>query len=671
MEKTESSSCQSADDGNEMPASMINSPQFIRVLEQMGDFEGNNQSEMKKKAGTMWKSMPAIHVTCFDDEPYNEKMMSELENAPTRKAQETALANDARLIGNLARQQNNENNAVNSETGSNDAETFTSPGEENSAVENSSEEVLPKKNNTPRKCSKGFVVSSQTPNRTKTENNNTETKRQATSPGEVKSSEAKDARKPSLNSSDSRLDSDILSSPSARRRRYTIGSLSVDNGSTNESHLNNAEGNNRKASAGTMQNGPRSPKLGNRKLSSEFLNRKKPERIDLSFKVDSLANGSQDQSLRKRSHTDGGQTQKLRQTWPAAVRKTSSQERLTSNGDYRTVHDDHRLEDENQPGCVEKPLREAFETKDSNRSIGISENSLSLLNDAGVVSSIDNLNPNHQALPTKSVSASVSENRSLSHDPSGDVTQRLNLASPPRARRVGVPRPPQGERPSHLGVISNNTRRKSETDLRKIIAVEEAVEMQRRISLSTLPRERKGTDSNVKTSLGVSGMQSFSKSETDLRKLIAEEERAEARRPSLASPQRVRKLSSTKPLTTSSEMLGSASGPVSPQVERKIYLAAAKPAARLPIRAKVRNDLQASSQSIIDQAEKELDKFNERLPHVSMEEVMKSWHTDSRHWNVVSSLVNPNSGHSKTNMDAVKNCRYIRDGVLKKKKNSH
>lgn len=611
METTESFSCQSIDGGDDMPAS----PQFSRVLEQMGDVEGNIRSRMKKIATTMYTSMPSIRVTCFDDEPYNEKMLSELENAPAKKTKETvAKANEAPVIGNSATKLNNKSDVVYSRNSSNGEETCkskaTTSGEENSAVINSSDGVLPK-NNTARKCSKGFVVSSQTPNRTKTENNSTETKGQAFSPDVVKNPEAKAARKPSFNSSDSGLNSNILSSPSVRTRRYTICSLSSGNDSSNEPQncQNNTGENNRKTSDGTMQNAPRSPRLGNRKFSSEILNgRKKPERIDLSFKVDSPANGSQNNLFRKRTpDTDKGIRHKRRQTSPASIKHAS------------------------------------------------------LVSDVGVASNIDNRNPDCR------------ENQSLSQDASMDVTQRLNLASPPRTRRISTPRPPRADKPSHLGVSANHTQSKSETDLRKIVAEEEALEAQKRVSLSTPLRVRRGSESKggeMKTSLGVSGKLSLSKSETDLRKLVSEEERAEARSRSLTSPMRTRKLSSSKPLATS-EMIGSASSPVSPQVERKIYLAAAKPAARLPIRAKTRSDLQASSQSIIDQAEKELDRFSEQLPHISMEQVMKSWQTDSRHWNVVSSLVNPNSEPSKTNMDAVKNCRYIRDGVLRKKKTSY
>lgn len=671
MQEAKSPDFQSTDDVSEMPASsvLINSPQFNRVLEQMGDFREKIHKGMKKKTATMSKSMPLIEVTCFDDEVYNKKIQLQLENAPASEA------NEASLIGNSAAQQNNESE-MSSGNSSNDEDAHesnaTSSGERNSWVENNTDGVLSKKN-TSRKCSKGFVVSSpQSPNRMTTqtkENNYTETKRLATDPEELKSSEPKTPRKP-----DSRH-SDVLASPSAQRRRYTVGSFSSDNGSSNEPQ-NNSELNNRRTSVGVAQNCPRSPKPGDRKLSSEILNgRKKPERINLSFKVDSLENGLQPKQFRKRSRTYEGQTQNPRKA-TSSVKRSSSEEHFLSDGDFRMHHDNRRLADGNPSPSVGKSPRETFQTKESNESLGINESSLSLLKDSGLVSSIDNpsLSTGRGSSSTfqgvKSVSKGVSEKQPLSHV---DVTQRLNL-SPPRRRRVDTPGPPQDDKQAHLGVSTSPTRRKSETDLRKFASEEEEVEDRRQVCLSTPPRVRRGSYSKpgeMKTSLGVSNKASLSRSETDLRKLVSEEEHADTRRPSLSSPQRVSKLSSSKPLITP-ETFSSASGPVSPQIERKIYLAAAKPAPRLPIRAKVRNDLAVSSQIIIDQAEKELDKFSQRLPHISMEEVMKSWQTDSRHWNVVSSLVKPNSDcASKANMEAVKNCRYIRDGVLRKKKHSH
>lgn len=65
-----------------------------------------------------------------------------------------------------------------------------------------------------------------------------------------------------------------------------------------------------------------------------------------------------------------------------------------------------------------------------------------------------------------------------------------------------------------------------------------------------------------------------------------------------------------------------------------------------------------------------MDKFGESLFYVLMEEVMKSWYMDYKYWNVVLSLVNLYSIYKVfvIDMDLVKNCRYIREGRLMKKK---
>lgn len=668
---------------SEMPAPsvMITSPQFNRVLEQMGDFGETIHNGMKKKATCttcMWKSMPLIEVTCFDEEAYNKKIMNEFENAPAMETRETATANETSIIEISAAQENNESE-VSADNSGNDENALvsnaTSHGERNSWVEKNTGGLQPKKTNTLRKYSKGLVVSSPSPNRTtnqtKIGTNGTETKNQFTGPEKLKSSEPqKTPRKP-----DSRH-SYVLASPSARRRRYTVCSFSSENGSSNEPQ-NNSELNNQETKLGVAaQNVSRSPKLGNRKLSSEISNdRKKPERIDLSFKVDSLANDTQQSNgLRKRSRTYEGKTQNPRQA-TSSVKRSSSEEHFLL-GDFRMQHDNRRSSDGSPSPSVGKSLtRETFQTQESKESLGISKSSLSV-SDAAVVLSSDDCSlstrrgstlPLHGA---KSASKGVNEKQSLSQV---DVTQRLNL-SPPRRRRVHTPKPPQDDKQSHLGVSKSSTRRKSETDLRKLVSEEEEAEKQRQVCLSTPQRGSRGSDTKPgekKTSFGVSGRISLSRSETDLGELVSDEERADAKKSSLSCPQRVRKPSSPKPMTIP-ETFNSTSSPVSPHTERKIYLAAAKPAARLPIRAKVRNDLAASSQIIIDQAEKELDHCSERLPHISIEEVLKSWHTDSKHWNVVSSLVKSSSDCApKTNIDGVKNCRYIRDGVLRKKKKSH
>ena len=169
------------------------------------------------------------------------------------------------------------------------------------------------------------------------------------------------------------------------------------------------------------------------------------------------------------------------------------------------------------------------------------------------------------------------------------------------------------------------------------------------------------------SSLGISVSLSMSRSETDLRKLVSDEEEME-RRESLSahsSPRMLRRSSNCQIQKSAPTC------PVTPQQERKIFMAAAKLEARLPTRAKARNDLQATSQLIIEQAEKELNKFSERLPHISMEQVMKTWQiTNSRHWNMVSTVVNPHAKGkgSGTNMEEVKDCRYVRESVVTQKK---
>lgn len=705
MQATDPSGVQSEEGAEEMPASsvMINSPQFSRVLEQMSGLDdGKARSVIKKKTTNMSQSMPSIKVTCFDDERYNEQMLSTLENTTVTEAEEPCTASET---GNLTTQQNNERDKSSETIGiveKNDSNA-TSCEEENSLVENGHGGVFVKKIiQSPRKCSKGFVVPSQNPNRiissTKNGNNDSETNKESSSQDgsnavqdKLKSSEGKTARKSSLNSSESRH-VETTKSPPFQRRRYTVGAVSSDNGSSNE-HLNNSDLKNRKMSAGVVQNVPRSPKLGDRKhLSSQIIvnGRKKSGRIDLSFKVDSTTVDAQSKEFRKRALTYSGQTQKqshgdhnsteAKMPFPdgQSIRRSASEGHLLSDGRSRSFGEGTRVVDGSSSANVGAFPREAFQRKESNKSLGISGNSLSLLKNAGVVSGSENRSLNCKPLSLRRSSTSnlqgvksiadSSENRRLSRESTADVTQRLNL-SPPRTRRVGTPRP------SQLDVSANQTPSKSETDLRMLASEDDDLEPQRRISLPMPPQERRLSNAKsgvAKSSLGVRGKLSLSKSETDLRKLVSDEERADAKRASPSSPQCVRRPSNSKPLSTS-DMIGSGSSPLTPRQERKIYLAAAKPEPRLPVRAKSRSDLQASSQVIIDQAEKELDKLNERLPHVSMEEVMKSWHTDHRHWNMVSSLVNPYGEHnaSKTNMETVKHCRYIREGKLRKKKLSN
>lgn len=701
MQATDSYADQSKEGVEEMPASCIlsNSPQFCRVLKQMSDAEDRKAcSGMAKNATNMWKSMPAIKVTCFDDEPYNEQMLKTLENTSvTVQMEETGTTLEQ---GNLTTQEKNEKDSSSEAKDINEDSEFTgtSYGTENSPVDGNNKGgncVKIKNVQLPRRCSKGFVISSQNSGRiitsTKKENNDSVTKtersRQDYSTGvrdKLPGSEERSTIKSSLNSNTSCHAEKAPTSPSSHRRRFSTGAFSGYNRNSDE--LNNTELKNRKLSSGVLSNGSRSQKLGDRKQVTVNV-KKKSERIDLSFKIGSTDEGQANQ-FRGRSSTYGGQTKNQRSSSTIekslpndekSVRRKFSEQQLTSDGLPRTSDEGLRGFKEHLFGNVGAFPREVLQTQELNKSLRLSEKRLPLVNNRKAAPGDENhsvqvstsRDSSSLNLRRKSVNDGE-ENRQLPYMSTADVTQRLNL-SPPRERRVGISKPLPHKRLSLLDLSTYQSLSKSETDMRSISSDDDDLEKAKRISIPTSPRERRRlSDTNsrdARKSLSVGGKLSLSKSETDLRKVVSDEERVDAKRACLSSPLRVRRASSPKPPTTL-DMTGAASSPLSPRLERKIYLAAAKTEARLPARAKSRSDLQASSQFIIDQAEKELDKLSESLPHVSMEEVMKSWHTDHKHWNVVSSLVNPHSTHnaSATDMDSVKNCRYIREGRLMKKK---
>ena len=713
---------------------MAISPQFSRVLEQMNVIEAKVDYGIKKTAG-LGNTAPSIEVTCFDDDAYNENILKKLEDPNWTEEDETSTTQSETPATDLAAKQNSDGESICSHYSNSEEDVFdtnaASPGDERATVQSSRQGS--RKNQPTRK---GFPNSSQETNRTitpkKVENNNAETKKgnvnNESAGDKLKTGVPKTARRPSLNGSSDSQHSEVISSPSVRRRRYTVSSFSGENDNCIKPQ-NNSEQNNRKTSA------PGICTQNSCSTGDTMTIRKKPERIDLSFKVDSM-NSTQSSQSRGRSQTYGG----LAHT----VKDNHNCDGHPETEVFRICDDNVGFHDGNLSTTVgtspnSYSSREAFQSKNS-------ENSLSSLKDAGVAPNTGNRNVSKSGSPTRRISTSVIEgaNRTssgigessrsirrsqsdLSSETDGDITQRLNLASPPQARKISTPKPPPGEKPNQLSVRVNRSRTKSETDLRKLVSDEENEEKRRRISVSTPPRGRKFGEAKpllgetkAGNSLGVSGGSSLSKSATDLRKLVSDEEDAEERkrRASVSTPPRVRKFSPSlgvcdNPSLSKSETdlrklvseeedavsrkqslatqsprmrrvsafrpqsaLGISAGscPLSPREERKIYLAAAKSAPRLPTRAKSRNDLQASSQIIIDQAEKELDKLSERLPHISMEQVMKSWQTDRRHWNMVSTVVNPygEGNASKTNMAEVKDCRYIRESVVtKKKKNSN
>lgn len=516
--------------------------------------------------------------------------------------------------------------------------------QENTTVSESHEQTV--KSHQPS-TNEGSEVSSHTP--TEIENNQAETKKdnlnKQGAAEQLKTSVSRKARKTSWSSSDTQRNG-LIQNPSPPRRRYTVGSVSGDNNSYNESQNNSNL--NKRRSVQSLGSTPLNSRLitGESKHSPEItINKKKSERIDLSFKIDP----------RKRSQTCGELARIENNSGDTAPDKGSRR----FDGDHRAVDNVQSALVGSPPRSPKVPVRK------------ISENSLSILKNAGVTTNTDE---NYSlSSPARRVSTSISEGR---NSPSNSrarseadkgIAQSLNLASPPQTRKFSSPKQPSGERHAQLAVRANRSLSKSDVDLRRIGSEEETVEVGRPVSVSSPPHPRRAS-----SSLGISVSLSMSKSETDLRKLVSDEEEME-RRGSLSahsSPRMLRRSSNCqiqKSVPTC---------PVTPQQERKIYMAAAKQEARLPTRAKARNDLQATSQLIIEQAEKELNKFSERLPHISMEQVMKTWQiTNSRHWNMVSTVVNPHAQRkgSGTNMEEVKDCRYVRESVVtqKKKKFSH
>ena len=646
---------------------MVNSPQFSRVLEQMNIIESKLNNGMKGKAG-LRNLTPSIQVTCFDDDTYNENMRKRLENPAWSESNEDSTAEWEAENSAYKENVNNEGESVHSGYTSSDEVMYnrnaTLSREENGAV---------KSNNQTGKRSQHSSKESKGETTTKVENNHVQTKdgnlNEESAAEQLKTSLPRTPRRPSLNSSTCDLQrSDVIASPSLRRRRYTVCAVSGENDIFNDPQ-NNSLHNIQKASArGSCIQLNSCSATSDRKDSSEFMvNKKKLERIDLSFKIDPTINSPQSNKAKKGSQTCEEPTQ---------IKKNSGD--MSPDEVFRIFDDDYRSDYDGSSaivGCPPKTIREAFQPKEPMKSRKFSENSLSILN-------TDNRNASRSPSPARRISTSTiegvnstflvtKENSRSRSETDTEIKQRLNLATPPQARKLSSPQPLPGEKPARLGVRIGLSLNKCETDLRRIVPEEKNAEVGRQGSASTPPLMRR-----ISSSLGVSGSPSLSKSETDLRKLVSEEETEKIRNTLPSQSPRMTRRASTSRQQSPSTVDGTSS-PLTPQQERKIYLAAAKSATRLPARAKSRNDLQASSQKIIDQAEKELVKFGERLPHISMEQVMKTWQTDRRHWNMVSTVVNPyeegNAIGCKANMKGVKDCRYIRESVVmtKKKKHSH
>lgn len=616
---------------------MVNSPQFCRVLQQMNI------------------STPSIHVTSFDDDAYNENMQRKLDDPTWAELENKSKTESAEAMveNSLDDDKNKQESGLcfaNVNANSNDGVGKNgSPEEQNTTVLESHEQTV--KSHQPS-AHEGTEVSSHTPHgniTTEILNNQVKTKKcdlnKQGAAEQLKTSASRKTRKTSWSSSDTQRNG-LIKNPTPPRRRYTVGSVSGYNNNYNESQ--NDSNHSKRKSVQSPGSTPLNSRLttGETKHSPEIMiNKKKSERIDLSFKIDPKKRLQACEEL-------------------ARIEKNSGD--TTPDKGFRRFDGDHRAVDTVHSALAGSPPRSP---KVSARKI--SEDSLSILKNAGVTT---NTNENYSlSSPVRRVSTSIiegtnspSNSRARSEAHKG-IAQSLNLASPPQTRKCSSPKPPSRERHAQLAVRANRSLSKSDLDLRKIGSEEETVEEGRPVSVWSPPHSCRGS-----SSLGISVSLSMSKYETDLRKLMSDEEEME-RRGSLSAHSSLRLLHRS----SNSQIQKSApTCPVTPQQERKIYMAAAKQEARLPTRAKARNDLQVTSQLIIDQAEKEMKKFSERLPHISMEQVMKTWQiTNTRHWNMVSAVVNPHAEGkgSGTNMEEVKDCRYVRESVVtqKEKRFSH
>ena len=166
-----------------------------------------------------------------------------------------------------------------------------------------------------------------------------------------------------------------------------------------------------------------------------------------------------------------------------------------------------------------------------------------------------------------------------------------------------------------------------------------------------------------------------SQSLSDLRKADADDETSKTRKAltGFLTPPTQRKLSTSKQLPTSG--IHSSVNPLSSQLSRKIYLAAASKQWRPPPRSKSLSELQEATSAILHQAERELDRLDlqECLPRVTVEQVLKTWQTDHRHWNIISSIISLDRDENdakRTDLEQVKQCRYIRDGIIHEARNA-
>ena len=145
----------------------------------------------------------------------------------------------------------------------------------------------------------------------------------------------------------------------------------------------------------------------------------------------------------------------------------------------------------------------------------------------------------------------------------------------------------------------------------------------------------------------------------DLQQLLKDEESQGRANSSLGSTGSswTRKISVSKAPESGMAPRPPMGSPVVPRMERMIYLSAAS--GSTVQRSKSWSDLSEATMMILDEACKDDGIPQESLPEVSMEEVLRSWKTNDKHYNMISSVINPRL-ESNVDFTKVKGCRYIR-----------
>ena len=607
----------------------LNSPQFSTVLEEMNNIGGKVNRGFRKVATNSWSSAPEIQITCFEEEIRNDQVQEiGLENS-FEETKETNEKTKQKVVKTLALRQSREKGRDESGYCSSDEYFFN---HRNFALSSSDQTSDVGSRNSTRaygiKSANGSLILN-SPRREKknaVERNFNGSKMDANADTCVqpKANDKETKPRPSAKGLTISSISEVNRSHSARCRRYTICSVPFGNV---ESCDYNLEPNNRRRSVAdiNMRNS-RAVIKGNRKINDK--------RIDLKLDTN-----------KAKSH----------------VQLTRVAQILGSNRNVAQASDEMLASgDDDCPPNNCSPIDVRFPMKLPRRIITrtrkLSEKqSLSVLKEVAVNSTTDQGQKLRiTSAYVKNTSNSLSVGLKENHLP---LRPRSQSDPRPQPRRsVSSPKQNPLTKNNQLTVEWRSSVSKSDSAIGKFSPSEIDNEKTTRNGTLNPPQSRKSADT---------------RKEGDARKLVSEAEVKVIKSDMniVSKPKGLRNVTSPRQHQIV-EISGHAS-PVSPREERKIHLAAAKPIARIRNKVQSRGHFQTTSQIIIDQAAKELKKCNERLPHIPMEQVMKRWQTDRKHWNMVYSTV-VNSAHEnndcKTNIETLKGCRYIRESVVTKKK---